>query len=151
MGVLVVCGSEAPAGPDVRADDVWSRPVVAMGEMSGGSDEGGMGHAKSGTGAVFMKLVNKGRVADRLTGGKTDVAEVVEIHETKMEGDVMKMHHLPDGLEIPAQAEVILTPGGYHLMLIGVTRDLNIGDEFQLSLEFEKSEMMTVEVVVREP
>ena len=72
----------------------------------------------AGTGAVFMLLVNEGGEADRLVGGKTDVAKVVEIHETVMEGDVMKMQMLPDGLEVPARGEVLLKPGSYHVMLI---------------------------------
>jgi copper(I)-binding protein len=152
-GALVACGSSAPAGPKIRADDVWSRPGVAMGEMSGESSGEGMemGHAQSGTGAVYMKLVNEGQEADRLVGAQTDVTEVVEIHESKMEGDVMKMQRLPDGLEIPAEGEVELKPGGYHVMLIGLKQDLNVGDEFSLVLEFEKSGTMSVNVQVRQP
>ena len=110
-----------------------------------------MDHAKSGTGAVYMKLVNAGQEADRLVSAHTDVAEVVEIHETRMEGDVMMMQMLPDGLEIPAQGEVELKPGGYHVMLIGLKRDLKEGDQFTLVLEFEKSGTMTVEPKVRQP
>jgi copper(I)-binding protein len=67
-----------------------------------------------------------------------------------MEGDVMKMQMLSDGLEIPAKGEVLLKPGSYHVMLIGMKRDLNVGDTFSLELQFEKSGTMTVEVTVRE-
>jgi copper(I)-binding protein len=120
--------------------------------MSGESDGGEtqMGHAKGGTGAVFMTLVNKGKEANRLTAAQTDVAEVVEIHETQMEGDVMKMQLLPDGLEIPAEGEVVLKPGGYHLMLIGLKQDLNVGDRLTVLLEFEKGDSITVDAEVRE-
>jgi copper(I)-binding protein len=147
-GALLACG--APSGPETRADDVWARPAMAMGEMeSGDSAEGGMGLA--GTGAVFMLLVNDGAEADRLVGGSTDVAEVVEIHETTMKGDVMKMRMLPDGLEVPAKGEVLLQPGGYHVMLVGMKRDLKPGDRFTVDLEFEISGTVTVEPEVREP
>jgi hypothetical protein len=123
---------------------------MAVGEMeTGESAEGGMGMA--GTGAVFMLLVNDGAEADRLLGGSTDVAEVVEIHETTMEGEVMKMRMLPDGLEIPAKGEVLLKPGGYHVMLIGMKQDLKPGDPFTVDLEFEKSGTVTVEPEVRNP
>jgi copper(I)-binding protein len=98
-----------------------------------------------------MKLVNEGREADRLTGAQTDVAEVAEIHETRIEGDVMKMQLLPNGLEIPAEGEVLLKPGGYHVMLIGIKQDLNIGDMITVVLEFEKSGRMTVEAPVKQP
>ena len=153
IGLLVACGSEAPADPQIEAQDVWSRPAVVMGETSheSGGGETGMVHAKGGTGAVYMKLLNTGREADRLISAQTDVAEVVEIHETRMEGDVMMMQMLRDGLEIPAQGEVELKPGGYHVMLIGLKQDLKEGDQFTVVLEFAKSGTMTVEPKVRQP
>jgi copper(I)-binding protein len=138
-GVLGACQSETPPGPELRAEDVWARPAVAMGESA------------AGTGAVFMKLVNTGSEADRLVGAQTDAAEVVEIHETTMQGDVMKMQMLSQGLEIPAEGEVVLKPGGYHIMLIGITRDLKVGDQISFVLEFEKSAPMTVDAKVQEP
>jgi copper(I)-binding protein len=145
---ILACG--APSGPEVRVDDVWARPAMAMGEMeTGETAEGGMGMA--GTGAIFMLLVNDGAAADRLVGGSTDVAEVVEIHETTMEGEVMKMRMLPEGLEVPARSEVLLKPGGYHVMLIGMKQDLRPGDRFTVDLEFEKSGTVTVESEVRKP
>ena len=153
IATLVGCGSEGPAGPKIHAENVWARPAVASEEMSGMSDTGdtAMGHAQSGTSAVYMTLVNEGREAERLIRARTELAEVAEIHETRMEGEVMKMQHLPDGLEIPAGGEVELKPGGYHIMLIGLKRDLNEGDRFTVVLEFEKRGPLTVEVQVRQP
>lgn len=150
MGALAACGG--PSGPSVRAEDVWARPAMMMQE-GGGTVEGDkpMGQGMAGTGAVFMLLQNKGGEADRLVGGQTDVAVVVEIHETIMQGEVMKMRMLPDGLEIPAQGEVLLEPGGYHVMLIGIRHDLKVGDTFALELQFEKSGTLVVEPEVREP
>ena len=142
--LLASCG--AAGGPDIEARDLWARPAMAGGDMGAGQ---GMGAA--GTGAVFMELVNGGRQADRLIGGRTDVAEVVEIHETVMEGEVMKMQMLANGLEIPAQGEVLLQPGGYHVMLIGLRRDLAVGDQFELELLFEQSGTLMVEPQVRQP
>ena len=150
MVMAVACG--APAGPSIEVEEVWARPAMAMVEGAGTSEGGtGMGQPMAGTGAVFMELVNTGRQADRLVGGRTDVAEVVEIHETVMEGEVMKMQMLANGLEVPAQGEVLLKPGGYHVMLIGMQRDLAVGDTFTLDLQFEKSGSLRVEPEVREP
>jgi copper(I)-binding protein len=146
VGTLAACG--APSGPQVKAEDVWARPAMAMDE-SGESSGEGMGMA--GTGAVFMRLVNEGGEGDRLVGGQTDVAKVVEIHETVMEGEVMKMQMLPDGLDVPAKGEVVLKPGSYHIMLIGIQQDLKVGDRFTVALQFEKSGAITVEPEVREP
>jgi copper(I)-binding protein len=143
----VACGT--PSGPSIRVEEVWARPAMAMKESGQAEDTGGMGMA--GTGAVFMRLVNEGGEVDRLVGGQTEVAKVVEIHETVMEGDVMKMQMLANGLEVPARGEVPLKPGGYHVMLIGMQQDLNVGDRFNLDLQFEKSGTITVEAEVREP
>jgi hypothetical protein len=65
--LLGVCGGSA--GPAIEAWDVWARPAMA-GDTGSPS---GMGAA--GTGAVFMRLVNKGRESDRLIGGRSDVAQ----------------------------------------------------------------------------
>jgi copper(I)-binding protein len=149
-GGLVACGT--PAGPSIEAEEVWARPAMTMKESGESSGESmGMGQPMPGTGAVFMRLKNVGSEPDRLIGGQTDVAEVVEIHESIIEGDVMKMRMLPEGLAVPAKGEVLLKPGGYHVMLIGIKRDLVAGDTFALDLEFEKSGTVTVQPEVREP
>jgi copper(I)-binding protein len=144
--VLAACGSPASAG--LRVEDAWARPAMAGGEVQGTM---GQGMAAPGTGAVFMRLVNDGSEADRLRGGQTDVASVVEIHETVLQGEVMKMQMLPEGLEIPAGGEVLLKPGSYHVMLIGIRDDLAPGERFSMDLQFEKAGTVTIEVEVREP
>jgi periplasmic copper chaperone A len=148
VGVLAGCGRAA--GPKIEATEAWARPAMATGAMEPG---GGMasGQGMGGTGAVFVRLTNAGDEADRLVGGQTDVAKVVEIHETVMEGEVMKMRMLADGLEIPARGQVELKPGGYHVMLIGLERDLEVGDRFSLELQFEKSGSLSLRPEVRQP
>jgi hypothetical protein len=148
---LASCG--APEGPSIQVTDVWARPAMAGGMESTGTSEGGMGQGMgaAGTGAVFMELTNEGQEGDRLIGGQTEVAEVVEIHETRMEGDVMKMQMLAEGLEVPPQSTVRLEPGGYHVMLIGMKQNLEPGDRFQIELQFEKSGTRRVEVEVQQP
>jgi copper(I)-binding protein len=146
MAVLAACG--APAGPSITAEDVWARPAMAVTE---GSGLAGSGMGLAGTGAIFMRLVNKGQEPDRLIGGQTDAAQAVEVHETIMDGEVMKMQMLAGGLQVPARGEVLLQPGSYHVMLIGITRDLKVGDKVSVELQFEKSGPLTVEAEVREP
>jgi copper(I)-binding protein len=152
LQAALLLGCSPASGPGISAEDVWARPVISMAETdSGEATGGGMGHAKAGTGAVYMLLVNGGGEPDRFARAATDVAEAVEIHETVLEGEVMKMQMLTDGLQIPAGGEVLLKPGSYHIMLIGMKRDLNPGDSFSLELEFEKAGSLTVEAEVREP
>ena len=64
----------------------------------------------------YMIIKNTGETADRLVSVSADFAGKSEIHEMSMEGDVMKMRPLADGLEIPAGGEVVLKPGGYHVV-----------------------------------
>jgi copper(I)-binding protein len=143
LALAIGCGGDSE--PNLLIQDVWARPAMAGDDAMGA---GGMGAA--GTGAVFMRIVNNGNEADRLVRGSTDVANVVEIHETVMEGEVMRMRMLPEGLEISPGGEVLLKPGSYHIMLIDVQRDLNVGDTFQIELEFEEAGTQTVTVQVRE-
>jgi len=105
--------------------------------------------ATGATGAVFMKLVNHGGEADRLVGAESAVATTVELHQSTLTDGVMKMSPVPD-IPIPANGEVVLKPGDYHLMLLGLTRDLNVGDEFDVTLRFEKSQPLLLQVAVRE-
>ncbi|MEJ2733329.1 MAG: copper chaperone PCu(A)C [Anaerolineae bacterium] len=149
---LGACG--APTGPRIIAEDAWARPVaIAIGPNLSSTENQlqATGQGMSGTGGVFMRLVNKGKEPDRLLGGKTDVAQTVEIHETVIEGGLAKMQMLTGGLELPARGEVLLEPGSYHLMLIGVTHDLKVADELSIELQFEKSGRVMVEAKVREP
>jgi copper(I)-binding protein len=152
IGALVACGSRAPAGAAIQAEDVWARPAMATGEMADQSVDDQMGMTQDGaTSAVYFKLVNNGAQPDRLVSVQADVAESAEIHESWLEGDVMRMRPLPEGVEIPAQGDLEFKPGAYHVMLIGLKRDLQVGDRFPVLLTFEKGGTLRVEAEVRTP
>lgn len=93
----------------------------------------------------YMTIHNNGTEADRLLSGEAAFAERVEIHEMSMEGEVMKMRQLTDGLEIPAGGEVVLKSGGYHIMFIGLEQQINEGDKYPVTLVFEKAGSVEVE------
>jgi copper(I)-binding protein len=114
--------------------NVWARPATKADALS----------------AVYMVIENTGDQPDRLLHAHCDVAGTVELHETKMEGGVMKMQPV-DGIDIPAKGTVELKPGGLHIMLIGLTRDLNPGDEIELELHFDKAGHVPVKAVVQKP
>ena len=99
------------------------------------------------TGGAFMVLVNKGG-ADRLLGISADVARSTELHEMKMENDVMKMRQV-DGIDIGAGQTVELKPGGYHIMFMDLTEPLKEGQTLKGTLLFEKAGAVTVEYTVR--
>jgi periplasmic copper chaperone A len=103
----------------------WARPAVA---------------GQSGTGA-FMQL--RSAEGARVVGAASAVAGVVEIHEMKMDGTVMRMRALPE-LDLPAGKPVELKPGGYHVMLMDLRRVLKPGDRFTVELRVERKDKSLV-------
>jgi hypothetical protein len=98
-------------------------------------------------GAAYVEIRNIGAEADKLTGGAADFANV-EIHEMSMQGNVMQMREVKDGLAIPAHGDVKLTPGGYHLMLTGLKHPLVKGETAKLTLTFQRAGAVTVDFTV---
>nr|PZN61512.1 MAG: copper chaperone PCu(A)C [Sphaerobacter thermophilus] len=159
---LTACGGseEAEAG-GLRLDEPWARPGLASpGQSTMSHDETDEatddnsahgGHGGGGTSAIFLTISNPGNEDDRLVAATTDVAEVVEIHRSTIDASgVMRMEPI-DGVTIPAGGKAELKPGAEHIMLIGLTRDLEVGDRFSATLKFERAGEMTIEVEVREP
>ena len=138
--VLLVACTLQPLVPEmdqgVQIADAWAPPARQ-------STDG------MSMGAIYLTLNNSGE-EERLIGAQTEVAEKVEMHQTTRAGEVMKMSPV-ESIEIPGRGSVVLQPGGYHLMLVGLQRDLKLGDRFTVRLEFARSEPQTVEVVVRQP
>ncbi len=101
--------------PEVK--DAWVRTAVP---------------GQSGTGA-FMTITAKDGA--KLVGASSPVAGVAEVHEMKMEGDVMRMRAVP-ALDLPAGKTVQLKPGGYHVMLMELKQALPKGSTVPLTLTF---------------
>lgn len=97
-------------------------------------------------GGGFLTVTNKGAEADRLVSiAAPDVSDDVQLHEMAMENDVMKMRHLPDGIEIPAGATVELKPGGLHVMFMKIKHPFKEGESFKATLTFEKAGKLDVD------
>jgi copper(I)-binding protein len=96
----------------------------------------------------YVQFINAGTEDDKLIGGTFAEAERVEIHEMKMDGDVMKMAEVAGGLPIPAGQTVELKPGGYHIMLMGLKRTLKEGEAIAGTLQFERAGTVSVEFKV---
>jgi copper(I)-binding protein len=102
--------------------------------------------AKSG--AAFMMIHNHSDQDDRLIAAASDVAKRVELHTHIEEDGVMKMTKLEDGMIIPAGGMHALKRGGDHVMFMGLTRSLEHGDMFELTLTFEHAGDVTLTVAV---
>ena len=99
-------------------------------------------------GGGFLKITNTGSTPDRLVSASSPAAELVQVHEMKMEGNVMRMREVDKGLEIPAGGSVTLAPGSYHLMMMGLKAPLKQGSPVPLTLVFEKAGKIDVELAV---
>lgn len=132
--ILLSLASFAGFAHDYKAgkltiDHPWSRAAPDGAQTLGG----------------YMSIENASSEADRLVAVTSDAAERVEIHEMTMEGEVMRMRPLPDGLEIDARMTVNLRPGGYHVMFIEPARDFAVGEKIPAVLEFERAGRVEVE------
>jgi len=73
----------------------------------------------------------------KLVSVSSPVAGVSEVHEMKMDGDVMKMRAVAGGLDLPAGKAVELKPGGYHVMLMDLKAPLQKDTTIAVTLVFK--------------
>ena len=99
----------------------------------------------------YMTIKNTGSSSDWLIGGSASFAKKVEVHEMKMDGDIMKMRHLTDGLEIPAGGEVTLKPGGLHIMFMKLSERMKAGEKRMVKLMFKNAGEVEIEFDVKKP
>jgi hypothetical protein len=104
--------------------------------------------ASGATTGAFALIVNSTGETDRLVGVECAAARAAEIHETRMEGDIMQMRPV-DSIEIPAGGQAELKPGSYHIMLIDLQRALQPGEKLPITLIFEKAGRVEVEAEVK--
>jgi copper(I)-binding protein len=99
-------------------------------------------------GAAFMVLVNGGPTDDALVAASSPVATTVELHQTTADASgVMTMAPVPE-IPVPAGGKTELAPGGYHVMLIGLTEPLLEGGVVPLTLTFRSGTVIEVQAVV---
>lgn len=88
-------------------------------------------------GGGYMRITNTGSTDDALIGVKADFPKVM-IHQTVEEDGIARMMHV-ERLDIPAGETVVLEPGGYHVMFMGLSEPLEAGSEVPATLIFEKA------------
>jgi copper(I)-binding protein len=127
LALAIVSG---PAWAQVAVSQAWVRGTV---------------QGQKATGA-FMQLRSTERTT--LIAARSPVAGVVEIHEMKMENNVMRMRAIPK-LELPAGQAVDLKPGGYHVMLMDLKQPLKKGDTVPITLSVQGKDGKTQEIEVK--
>jgi len=101
--------------------------------------------------AGYLTLHNTSEREDRLESASSQVAALVEIHETTVTNDIAKMRQLPNGVSLASGAMITLEPGGLHLMLLGLEEPLVEGNSIVVTLHFEHSGEQQVEFQVVAP
>lgn len=101
--------------------------------------------------AGFMTITNAGSQDDRLLRASSDISAMVQIHTMKMEGDVMKMEELAEGVAIPAGATVELKPKSLHIMFMGLKVPVKEGESFSGTLTFERAGNVAIDYEVMAP
>ena len=117
----------------IAISDGWARET-APGQVNGGG---------------FLTITNASYQPDRLIGAASPNAAAVQLHTMTMDGGIMRMRQLVDGIPIPANGSVELKPGGMHIMFMGVRAPFRPGGQIKLSLRFAKAGRVDVTLPVR--
>ncbi|MBB1012534.1 hypothetical protein BXY47_3236 [Dietzia kunjamensis] len=114
--------ADSTAPTTVTFDDGWAKATGT--EMTG----------------VFGTITNPGDADLHLIGVESDLGGSAELHETVPVGSGMMMQEREDGFVIPAGGELVLEPGGNHIMLMELGRPITTGQQITLTLEFDGAE-----------
>ena len=100
--------------------------------------------------ALYFIIENSGSIADTLFEVSSDVAEKVELHETYSDGDMMGMRKT-EMIVIGGDSSFELKPGGYHIMLMKLKKDINVGDEVKVLLHFKVAGEVNIIAIAKKP
>ncbi len=134
LGAVAACAQPQPqrtGGGLITAGDAWARPA-------------GVGQAS----AAYLRITNGTFDEDTLVGASTSAAASASIHRTTTDASGMTGME-PATLPIPGGQTVALEPGGYHVMLMGLTEELVPGGHLELTLTFEHAGPLNVQAEVR--
>src|SRR4029077_13893185 len=139
MAVVAHAQSREPEGVKVSIEGACARraPMMKGDPMAG-----------SGNGAVYLTIVNSGSVSDDVIAASSDAAATIELHESYEESGMMMMRPITK-LGVPAGGKLEMKPGGYHLMLINLKRELKAGQVIDLTLVLQKAGRIPVKAKVK--
>jgi copper(I)-binding protein len=130
---VVAAAAQAHTAATVSVSDPWVRLPPPAANVAAG----------------YVQLHNGGG-EDRLLSAASSAFAEVQIHAMRMDGEVMRMQPLPDGLALPGGQTLALQPGGFHLMLLKPKRPLSAGQTVRVTLQFARSAAQVVDFSVRD-
>ena len=134
--LAAACGTGAAPTPTqggfISVSGAWARAADAGAES-----------------AAYLTITNGQLQDDTLVGASSPVAASASVHQTTSADSGMTGMQRADSVVIKAGQTLVMEPGGYHVMLTGLTQALTVGSTFQLTLTFEKTGPVSVAVEVR--
>ncbi len=134
LAVALLLAACSTAAGSLTTSGAWARPGTAGGET-----------------AAYLVINNPGSLADTLVSASSPAAASVGLHQTSKDSSGMVGMHPVAGIPIPAGGAATLEPGGMHLMLMGLTRNLTAGGSLDLDLVFKNAGTVRVKADVRQP
>ena len=125
---LVAC-TTSPS--EIQVEGAWVRAALAEGNT-----------------AAYMEITNRGRGEVTLIRVESELAPMIQIHETRIENDVASMQQLEDGLVIPAGDTIKLAPGGVHVMLMNLPDAVEEDTRAEITLVFDNGATIVVDAPV---
>lgn len=123
--------SGSPSAPAI--DQAWARPAPAGAET-----------------AAYLTITGAAGQADALLSASSPGAKTVELHEVSTDTAGMTGMHPIERIDIPAGETVRLEPGGFHLMIMGLTSELAVGGTLELDLVFEHAGKVVVQAEIQQ-
>ncbi len=117
---------------DLRVGHPWTRATPPGAKVAAG----------------YLSVRNSGKLPERILGASSPAAERVELHIQVREGDVLKMREV-QSVEVPPGQSRMLRPGSLHLMLVNLRKPLVRGQSIPLTLRFERTGDLQVELEVQ--
>jgi copper(I)-binding protein len=130
--LFAVQGVAQDKTPTIEIEEAWSRATPPG----------------STIGVGYMVIRNKSEERERLLSVSSPLARKVETHVTLKDGNITRMREVP-GYEVPGRGRVELKPGSAHLMLLDIKRPFKQGEKIPVTLRFERSGEIQVEMEVR--
>lgn len=130
LAALLAAPAVQAASKPLAVTRGWSRPAVA-----------------GTSGAGYLTIANRGAKADAVTAVETPLAARVDMHAMSMAGGVMSMAKVAR-VAVPAGGQAEFAPGGYHLMMVGLTRTLSVGDHVPVTVTFASGAKLKADLTV---
>jgi len=122
-----------PPENKIKVENAWVRPSLQ----------------NMGT-ALYFTVENNSSEADTLYAVDSEISDKIELHETYSEGDMMGMRKV-DFIIVDGKSSFEFKPGGYHIMVMKLKKDINNGDKENFILHFKQAGEIKITATAKKP